>query len=151
MTQEGYEKLCKELEYLRTVRRKEFSKAIEHARLQGDLSENAEYESAKNAQALNEKRIAELEDILSRVRIIDDVNIAKDEVRIGATVKLKDLDLEEEFEFTLVSEEEADFAQGKISISSPVGKTLLGHKENEIVEIKAPARVLRYLIVKISR
>ena len=151
LTQEGYEKLCRELEYLKSVRRKELSQAIAHARLQGDLNENAEYDVAKNAQALNEKRIADLEDKLSRVRIIDDENISKDEVRIGATVKLRDLDLEEEFEYTLVSEEEADFELGKISISSPVGKVLLGHKKNEIVEIQAPARTLRYKILEISR
>ncbi len=117
----------------------------------GDISENAEYDAAKETQAFNEERIAELENELSRVRIIDEENISKDEARIGATVILKDLDSREEIQYTLVSEVEADYEQSKISITSPVGKGLLGYKKNEIVEIKAPARLLRYKILKISR
>ena len=151
LTREGYQKLMEGLEFLKTVKRRELSKAVGEARAHGDLSENAEYDAAKEAQALNEKRIAELEEKLSRGRILDDENIPKDEVLIGATVRLKDLDSEEELEYTLVSEVEADYAQGKISISSPVGQGLLGHKENEIVEIKTPAGTLRYKILKISR
>lgn len=151
LTRQGYEKLREELESLKTVRRRELSKEIEKARAHGDLSENAEYDAAKEAQALNEKRIAELEDKLARARILDDENIPKDEVLIGATVKLKDLDSKDVLEYTLVSEVEADFSQGKISVTSPVGKGLLGHKENETVEIKIPAGILRYKILKISR
>jgi transcription elongation factor GreA len=151
LTRQGYEKLREELESLKTVRRRELSKEIEKARAHGDLSENAEYDAAKEAQALNEKRIAELEEKLARARILDDENIPKDEVLIGATVKLKDLDSKDVLEYTLVSEVEADFSQGKISITSPVGKGLLGHKENETVEIKIPAGILRYKILKISR
>ena len=150
LTQKGYEDFCKEMEVLR-ARRKELSKAIEQARLQGDLSENAEYDAAKDAQALNEKRVFELEYKLSRVRIIDNENISNDEVRIGAIVKLRDLDFGDEFEYILVSEEEANYEQSKISLSSPVGKALLGHKKDEIVEVKAPARVLKYKIIEISR
>ena len=151
LTREGYEKLKEELEYLKNVRRRELSKEIGQAIAQGDISENAEYDAAKEAQGLNEKKIAELEENLARGRIIDDENIPKDEVRIGARVELKDLDLGEELQYTLVSEVEADYAQGKISITSPIGKGLLGHKENEIVEIKIPAGILRYKILKISR
>jgi len=151
LTKKGYEKLVEELSFLRTVRRRELSKAIGEARSHGDISENAEYDAAKEAQGLNEKRVAELEEKLSRARLLDDEDIPKDEVLIGATVRLKDLDSEEELEYTLVSEEEADYAQGKISISSPVGQCLLNHKENEIVEIKIPAGVLKYKILKISR
>jgi transcription elongation factor GreA len=151
LTRQGYEKLREELESLKTVRRRELSKEIEKARAHGDLSENAEYDAAKEAQALNEKRIAELEEKLARARILDDENIPKDEVLIGATVKLKDLDSKDVLEYTLVSEVEADFSQGKISVTSPVGKGLLGHKENETVEIKIPAGILRYKILKISR
>lgn len=151
LTREGYEKLREKLEYLKTVRRRELSKEIGQAIAHGDISENAEYDAAKEAQALNEKRIAELGEKLARAQIIDDKNIPKDEVLIGATVKLKDLGSEEELQYTLVSEVEADFSQGKISTTSPVGKGLLGHKENEIVEIKIPAGVLRYKILKILR
>ena len=151
LTKEGYQKLTEELEFLKTVRRRELSKAVGEARAHGDISENAEYDAAKEEQGLNEKRIAELEEKLSRGRILDDENIPKDEVLIGATVRLKDLSTEEELEYTLVSEIEADYAQGKISITSPVGQGLLGHKENEIVEIRTPAGILRYKILKISR
>lgn len=151
LTKEGYQKLTEELELLKTVRRRELSKAVGEARAHGDISENAEYDAAKEAQGQNEKRIAELEEKLSRARILDDENIPKDEVLIGATVRLKDLNSEEELEYTLVSEVEADYAQGKISITCPVGQGLLGHKENEIVEIKTPAGTLRYKILKISR
>ena len=151
LTRKGHEKLMKELEHLKTVKRRQISREIEKARGYGDISENAEYDSAKDAQALNEKKIAELEFKLSSARIIEHENITSDEALIGATVSLKDLDTGEELTYTLVSEMEADYAQGKISVSSPVGKGLLGHKVNEDVEIKIPAGVLRYKIVKIER
>lgn len=151
LTKKGYEKLSLELEHLKTVRRRELSKAIGTAREHGDLSENAEYDAAKDAQAFNEKRISELEEKLSRVRIIEDQDIPHGEVLIGATVKLKDLDTREELVYTLVSEEEADYEQNKISITSPLGMGLLSHKEGEEVSIKVPAGILRYKIFKISR
>lgn len=151
LTKDGHKKLLEKLEYLKTTKRRELSKAVGEARAHGDISENAEYDAAKEAQALNERRIAELEEKLSGARILDDENIPKDEVLIGATVKLKDLNSEEEIEYTLVSEVEADYAQGKISVTCPVGQGLLGYKENEIVEIKTPAGTLRYKILKISR
>jgi len=151
LTKEGYQKLVEELELLKKVRRKELSKAVGEARSHGDISENAEYDAAKEAQALNERKIAELEEKLNLVRILDYENIPKDEVLVGAKVKIKDLDTGEELEYTLVSELEADYSQGKISLSSPVGKGLLEHKKNETVEIKIPAGVLRYKIMEISR
>jgi transcription elongation factor GreA len=150
MTQEGYEKLVNELEYLKTTKRRALSKAIGEARSYGDISENAEYDAAKDAQGHNEKAISELEDKLARVRILDK-NIPKDEVLIGAKVKLIDMDTREELEYTLVSELEADYNQGKISVSSPVGAGLLGHKVNEVAEIKIPAGSLKYKIISISR
>lgn len=150
LTQEGYEKLASELEYLKTIKRRQLSKAVGEARLHGDISENAEYDAARDAQGHNEKQIMELEEKLARVRILDK-NIPHDEVLIGATVKLKDVDTKEELEYTLVSELEANYAQGKISITSPVGLGLLGSKENEVVEIKIPAGTLKYKIIKISR
>lgn len=151
LTHEGYEKLRKELEYLQNVKRKELSKAIGEARAHGDISENAEYTYAKEAQGLNEKKIAELEDKLSRAKLIDESAMSKDEVLIGARVKLKDLDSGEELEYALVSEEEADYEANKISVTSPVGEALLGRKENETVKIKVPAGTLRYKVLKITR
>lgn len=151
LTKNGYEKLTQELEELKTVKRRKLSKAIGEARAHGDISENAEYDAAKDAQALNEKRIHELEDKLSRARIIENENISSDEVLIGATVTLKDLDSSEELKYTLVSEAEADYTQGKVSVSSPVGSALLQHRVNDLVEIKVPAGILRYQILSISR
>jgi transcription elongation factor GreA len=150
LTQEGYEKLVNELEYLKTTKRRMLAKAIGEARSYGDISENAEYDAAKDAQGHNEKEISELEDKLARVRILDK-NITNDEVLIGATVKLLDMDTQEELEYTLVSELEADYNQGKISVSSPVGSGLLGYKVNQIAEIKIPAGTLKYKIIQISR
>lgn len=151
LSSKGYEKLRKELEFLKTVKRRELSGAIGEARAHGDISENAEYDAAKEAQGLSEKRIAELEEKLSKARILDDTNMPKDEALIGATVKLEDLDSKEVLQYTLVSELEADFSQGKISVTSPVGKGLLGHKVKETVKIEVPAGVLKYKILKISR
>jgi transcription elongation factor GreA len=151
LSREGYEKLREELDYLKTSKRRELSKAIGEARAHGDISENAEYDAAKEAQGLNEKKITELEGKLARAKILEEEGIPTDEVLIGAKVKLKDMESGEELEYTLVAEEEADYAQGKISTSSPVGSGLLNHKENETVKIKIPAGTLRYKILKISR
>jgi len=151
LSHEGYEKLRKELEQLKTTKRREISKAIGEARAHGDLSENAEYTYAKEAQGMNEKKIAELEEKLSRAKLIDESAMPKDEVLIGAKVRLKDMDSGEELEYSLVAEEEADYSAGKISVTSPVGEALLGHKELDTVKIKIPAGTLRYKVIKISR
>lgn len=151
LTPEGYEKLRKELEHLKTTKRRALSKAIGEARAHGDISENAEYDAAKDAQGMNEKKIAELEAKLAGAQIIDDSQMSKDEVLIGATVKLKDLESKEEFEYTIVAEEEADYSQNKISITSPVGEGLLNHKKGDTVEIQAPRGVLKYKILSITR
>ena len=151
LTQEGYEKLVNELEYLKNVRRKQLAGEIARARSYGDLSENAEYDAAKEAQALNEKRISELEDIISRARIIENEGISGGEVLIGAKVTLKDLSSGKEIFYILVSPPEADFEQRRISITSPVGQALLGHRKGDTVEIKVPAGIKRYQIIDISR
>ncbi|MFA5145338.1 MAG: transcription elongation factor GreA [Candidatus Omnitrophota bacterium] len=151
LTRGGHEKLTEELDRLKTQKRKQLSKAIGEARDHGDISENAEYDAAKDAQGLNEKHIAELEYKLAHARIIDNENISKDEVLIGAKVRIKDLDTEEELEYMLVSGAEADYAEGKVSIASPVGAALLNHKINDTIEIKVPAGILRYKILEISR
>ncbi|MFA5286729.1 MAG: transcription elongation factor GreA [Candidatus Omnitrophota bacterium] len=151
LTRSGHQKLMQELEHLKTVKRRQLSKAIGEARAHGDISENAEYDAAKDAQGLNEKRISELENKLALARILDDTGISSDEVLIGATVKLKDLESNEELEYTLVSEMEADYESGKISITSPIGISLLNHKLGEEIDIKIPAGILKYKILKISR
>ncbi len=151
LTKAGHEKLVKELENLKTVKRRAISKAIGEARAHGDISENAEYDAAKDAQGLNEKRISELENKLALSQIIDEENMPSDEILVGATVKLQDLKSSREIIYTLVAEEEADYAQGKISVSSPVGTGLLGHKKGDTVEIKVPAGVLKYKVLNISR
>ncbi len=152
VTREGYEKLREELKYLKTVKRKEIANALHYARSLGDLRENSEYDAAKNAQALTEIKISELEENLHKAKILEEeTNIPKDKVSIGSTVKLKNLKSNEEIEYTFVSEVEADYDQGKISTASPIGQGLLGHKKNETVEIKIPAGILTYKILKISR
>lgn len=151
LSKQGFEKLKAELEYLKTTKRREIAKEIGEARSHGDISENAEYDAAKDAQGMNEKKIAELEDKLSRASILDDANISKDEILIGAKVALEDLEFGDKIEYSLVSELEADFATGKISVTSPVGKALLGHKKGEIVEISVPAGILKYKVLDITR
>jgi transcription elongation factor GreA len=152
LTREGYEKLREESKYLKTVKRKEIANALHYARSLGDLRENSEYDAAKNAQALNEIKISELEENLRKAKILEEeTNIPKDKVSIGSTVKLKDMKTQREFQYTLVSEIESDYDQGKISTASPIGQGLLGHRENETVEIKIPAGTLTYKILKISR
>ena len=151
LSKEGYEKLKNKLKFLKTKKRREISKAIGEAIAHGDISENAEYTAAKDAQGLNERKIIELEEKLGRGKILENEDIPADKVLIGATVKLKNLDTDEELQYTLVSELESDFSQRKISIASPIGQGLLGHKVGEIAECKIPIGTLRYKILNISR
>jgi transcription elongation factor GreA len=151
LTREGYEKLKKDLQFLKSQKRREISDALEKARQMGDLSENAEYDSAKQAQAINEKRIMELEIKLASAKILDKEDIPADKAYIGATLKLVDIDSKEELIYTLVTEDEANFNEGRISVSSPVGKALLGLKKGDIASIKVPAGILKYKIIDISR
>ena len=151
LSKAGYEKLEKELKYLRDVKRPEISKQIGEARAHGDLKENSEYHAAREAQGMTEARITELASKLANAKIIDNADIPKDAVYIGATVKLFDVDMENEIVYTLVSEDEADFSQGKIAVTSPIGKGLLGHKIGDVVKIQVPARTIQYKILQISR
>jgi transcription elongation factor GreA len=151
MTREGFEKLKKELEYLKGAKRKLIAEDIARARAFGDLRENAEYDAAKNSQALNEKRISEYETKLAHVQILDDSKIASDKVLVGATVLLKDLKSDEEFSYSIVPHDEADFDAGRLSVSSPIAKGLLGLKVGETAEIRIPAGILKYKVLKISR
>ncbi len=151
LTRKGFQKLQEQLEALKTTERQKIAKAIGEARLQGDISENAEYDAAKDAQAHNESRISNLESQLSNVRIIENENIPSDKIFIGAIVTLEDLDNDEELTYMLVSPEEASFEENKISIFSPIGKGLLGHKAGETLAIKVPAGTLNYKVKKIKR
>ena len=151
MTREGYDKLKKELEHLKTAKRREIAEDIAKARAFGDLKENAEYDAAKNNQAMNEKRIADHEERLANVQFIDDTKIPKDQVFIGATVLLRDLKNQEEFSYSIVPQDEANFDEGKISVGSPIAKGLLGLKVGDTTEIKIPAGTLKYKVLKISR
>lgn len=150
LTRAGYQRIFEELEELKKDRVR-ISRDIEEARLQGDISENAEYDAAKDAQAHNHARISETEMKLSQVRIIEDEDIPDDKIYIGAIVSLMDLDTEEELKYMMVSSEEASYEENKISIYSPVGKGLMGNAEGEEVEIEVPAGKLRYKVLKIER
>ena len=151
MTREGYDKFLKELDHLKTTKRREIAADIARARAFGDLKENAEYDAAKNSQAFNESRISDYEERLSRIQIIDESKIAKDQVLIGAKVLLKDLKSQEEFSYSIVTHDEANFDEGKLSVMSPIAKGLLGLKVGDSAEIKIPAGVLKYKVLKISR
>ncbi|MDD5005247.1 MAG: transcription elongation factor GreA [Candidatus Omnitrophica bacterium] len=151
LTQAGYDKLKEELDYLIKVRRRDITQQVREARLKGDLKENAEYDAAKEAQASLESKISELEFKLSNARIIEREGIAKDKVYIGATVTLLDLDTDAKEVYILVSKEEADYSQGKISIESPIGKAILGKKIDDIVSVRAPVGELKYKIIDIQR
>lgn len=150
LTKDGYEKLCADLEYLKTTRRREIAHQLDFARSLGDLRENAEYEAAKQALAMNEIRIREFEEKIVTAEIISAENIAADKIFIGATVTLWDDDFEEEVEYEITGDE-ADPSKGKITVNSPVAKALLGHTVDDIVEIQAPRGVFKYKVLKISR
>ncbi len=151
LTQEGYDKLEKELNYLRTEKRAEVADRIKIALGFGDLSENSEYDEAKNAQAENEIRIAELENKLRYAKIIDEKEIDTETVQIGNIVKVLDVEFDEKIEYTIVGSTEVNLAENKISNESPLGKALLGAKKNHIVEVQAPAGVMKYKILSIKK
>ena len=151
MTLEGYQKLEAELNHLIKVRRREVADKLETARSMGDLRENAEYDAAKEEKVMLEQKIGEISGKLSSAQILDNMDIPADQAFIGATVLLKELDTGEKVEYMLVSEAEADFFENKISIESPVGKGLLGHREGDSVKIQVPKGTIRYKILKISR
>ncbi|MCI0450008.1 MAG: transcription elongation factor GreA [Chlorobi bacterium] len=151
LTKERLHELETELNELKTSGRKQVAEKIAEARSHGDLSENAEYDSAKTAQEHLEMRIGKYEEMLSRVKIIAAHDMPNDKIYILHNVKLKDLKTKEEFCYKLVSPEEADLEQDKISVTSPIGKALLGRKKNEEVEITVPAGKLKYKIVDIYK
>ena len=151
LSQDGYEKMKKELKHLKTVKRKEVIQAIKTARAHGDLRENAEYDAAKEEQGFVESRIQELEYKLISARIIDESQMSTDKVFIGAFVTIYDEEFEEEIKYAIVSPDEADLKNNKISVASAVGKALLGKKVGDIVEAKVPGGIVKYKILKIER
>jgi len=146
LTKEGYTALKKEIEELSTTRRREVAERIKVAREFGDIAENAEYDSAKNEQAMLEARIAKLEERLAAARVIEKRDILKDVVSVGSTVRLRDVDAKQTVEYRIVGSAEANPAELKLSNESPVGRALMGHKRNDIVSVpvpKGPARKLK--------
>ena len=151
LTQEGYDKLEKELEYLKTEERAAIAERIRVALGFGDLSENSEYDEAKNAQAANETKIADLENKIRHARIIDESEIDTKTVQIGNKVKIKDLEFDEDLEYTIVGSTEVDLTNNKISNESPIGSALLGAKKNEIVEANTPGGIVKFKILEITK
>jgi len=150
VTDEGLKKLEEELEQLKTVKRKEISEKIKVALSFGDLSENSEYDEAKNEQAFVESRIAQIEAMLKNVKVLDEDELSTDKVTIGCKVRVLDEEFEEEVEYHLVGSTEAD-GISKISDESPVGKALLGHKLGDVVEAETPGGAITFKVLEISR
>ena len=150
MTQEGYDKKMAELKHLENVERPDVVRAIVEARDKGDLSENAEYDAAKERQGMLEAKIAELKSLIASARIIDESKITTDEVHLLNKVTIKNVKTKAKVTYTIVTEAEANLAEGKISVSTPIARGLLGHKAGETVEVTVPAGQLKFEILKIE-
>jgi len=150
-TEEGLKKLQEDLNHLKNVERPSISKQIAEAREKGDLSENAEYDAAKDAQGMLELRISKMEEMLSNARIIDESVIDSSKVSVLSNVKIKNTANDQEMTYSLVAESEADLKSGKISVTSPIGKGLLGGKVGDKVEIEVPNGKIKFEILEISR
>lgn len=150
LTKEGLEKLKEELDNLQGVERKKISQQIAEARDKGDLSENAEYDAAKDAQGMLELKIAKLQEAITNARIVDETMMKSDKVRLFTTVRIRNLKNNTELTYTLVSENEANLKEGKISVTSPIGSGLLGKLVGEIAEINVPAGTMQFEILGIE-
>ena len=151
MTYEGVKKLEEELEYLKTVKRKEITEKIKVALGYGDLSENSEYDEAKNDQAFTEGRIIQLENMLKNAVVVDESEIPKDKVSVGSIVKVMDYEFDEEVEYTIVGSAEADPMNFKISNESPVGSALIGKKVGDVIEVTVPSGISKFEVLEIRR
>ena len=151
LTQEGYNKLEEQLDFLKTKKRTEIAERIKVARGFGDLSENAEYDEAKNAQQENDQEIADLEIKLRNAKVINEKEIDLETVQIGNIVKVHDIEFDEDITYTIVGSTEVNLAENKISNESPLGKALLGQKKGKTVEVNAPAGVIKYKILAIKK
>lgn len=150
-TAEGLKKLKDELNFLKDVERPRASQSIAEARDKGDLSENAEYDAAKEAQGLLELKISKLEEIYANARLIDESQLDTTKVLVHSLVRMKNLNNGQEMKYKLVAQSEADLKAGKISVDSPIGKGLLGKREGDIAEIQVPNGILKFEILEISR
>ena len=150
VSKEGLRKLQQELEYLKTVKRKEVAQAIQKARAYGDLSENSEYDEAKNEQAEIEGKIARLEETLENAIVLDDSDLTTDKVNVGNKVVVHNIDTDEECEYKIVSTTEADPMQFKISDDSPLGKALIGQCKGDSINVETPMGIVKYTITEIS-
>ena len=151
LTGEGYLELENELNYLRNEKRKEVTQTLKDARALGDLSENSEYDEAKNAQAENEIKIADLENKLRYAKIIDESEIDTKTVQVGNTVKILDIEFDEELEYTIVGSTEVDLSKNRISNVSPIGAALIGAKKGETVEANTPGGIAKYKVLAIKK
>jgi transcription elongation factor GreA len=151
LTEEGYLKLKSELEALTNIERPSIARQLAEARDKGDLSENAEYDAAKDAQAMLESKIAKLEDVIANSRIIDESRIETSKVQILNRVKIKNLKTDTIMEYFLVSEQEANLKEGKISVNTPIARGLIGKKLGDVVEINVPSGKLSFEIMEISK
>ena len=151
LTDEGLKKLEAELENLKTVKRKEIAEKIKVALSFGDLSENSEYDEAKNEQAFIEARIAEIEAMLKIVKVLDESELSTEHVAVGSKVRLKDMEFGDEEEYQIVGSTEADPNAGRISDESPIGKAILGHKVGDIVEVEVPDGMVSFEVLEISK
>lgn len=150
LTEEGMSKLRAELEHLKTVERPACSRAIAEARDKGDLSENAEYDAAKEAQGLLELRISKLEALLANARVIDESKINTEQVQILNKVKIRNVQTKKEMSYTLVSEPEANLRENKIAVNTPIAQALIGKQVGDVVDVKAPSGVIKFQILEIS-
>lgn len=150
-TQEGLDALKQELNQLESVERPKISQAIAEARDKGDLSENAEYDAAKEAQGLLELKIANLKNLISKARVLDESKIDVSKVLIYSIVKIKNMKNNAEMTYSIVPESEADLKAGKISVSSPIAKALIGNGKGDVVTVQAPAGVMDFQILEVSR
>ncbi len=150
MTQEGYKKKMEEIAYLESVKRPEISRAIAEARDKGDLSENAEYDAAKEAQGMLEMKIAQLKDLVANARILDETKLNCDEVQILNRVKIKNIANGMVMEYTIVADSEANLKEKKIASSTPIAQGLLGHRIGDVVEIRVPSGLMKFEIIEIS-
>ena len=150
MTEEGYKKLVEQVLHLESVERPAISRQIAEARDKGDLSENAEYDAAKEAQGLLEMKISQLKETLANARVIDESKLKTDSVQIMTKVHVQDQNNGREMEYTLVSESEANIREGKLAINTPIGKSLMGKKIGDVVEVTIPAGIMKLKVLNIS-
>ena len=151
LTRKGEEKLKAELNELRSVRRREVAEKIKVALSFGDLSENSEYDEAKNEQGIIESRIAEIEATLAHAQVIDDEDISTEKVGIGTTVKILDVEMDEEMEFKIIGTKEADINNGKMSDESPIGAAIMGKKAGEEVDVETPTGIIKFKVLEIRK